>query len=137
MIVPVAAVQPWTYETGRRRFGRCCGTLDQARAVAEPTPTPSPTPTPDAAAHADAATDRPNPIAGHHRVGQHGKPRAWPDAVVTPEAVGAVAEPASKHSVKDAPGRRQAHDGQDKSAKADPRMIAALTAALKDPTGSA
>ena len=83
----------------------------------------------NAVSHADTATDA-EPVAGHRPRRLHGKPRAWPDRRVTPETVGAITA-GVEHSVKEAL-EASGHDGQEKSAKADPRMIAALTAALKD-----
>jgi HEAT repeat protein/beta-lactamase regulating signal transducer with metallopeptidase domain len=121
VIVPVAAVQPWVYETdaadsavvlnetGREQTG--------AKPMPNPTPMPSPTPTP---------TPSPSPSPSPSP-----RPQPAPDvAALTPEFANAVAA-GVEHGVKDALGSI-VNEVQDKNAKADPRMIAALTAALKD-----
>ncbi len=66
VIVPVAAVQPWTYEVddadsavrAERRTGRSVHAESYAHAHADA----------NAVSHADTATDA-EPVAGHHRVG--------------------------------------------------------------------
>ena len=126
VIVPVAAVQPWTYEVDDADSAvvRSAERADQSTPSPTPTPTPTPTPSP-------TPTPRPTPNPSPDITASVAREAArLAGSVVTPETVGAITA-GVEHSVKEAL-EASGHDGQEKSAKADPRMIAALTAALKD-----
>ena len=127
VIVPVAAVQPWSYETNDA-VSDVAQNVDSREQSPTPTPSPTPRPTPT-----PTPTPRPLPNPSPEIAASVAQEAArLAGAVVPPETVGAVVS-GVENSLRDLPGKLQAHDGQDKSAKADPRMIAALTLALKDP----
>jgi HEAT repeat protein/beta-lactamase regulating signal transducer with metallopeptidase domain len=119
VIVPVAAVQPWTYEPGDAdsavvRNGEPAG---QSTPTPTPTPTPSPTPMPS-----PRPTPQPSPDVAASVANEAAR---LAESMVAPIVAGV------EQGVKEAVAG-SGHDSQEKNAKADPRMIAALTAALKD-----
>jgi HEAT repeat protein/beta-lactamase regulating signal transducer with metallopeptidase domain len=126
-VVPLAAVQPWTEVTTHTTSGPAdAGTpvADQSAVPTPPAPSPAPTPLP---APAPAPSEAPSPAIGAGvPVSSWRVPsKAWTENM----AADAVAD--ALDSVLGQEGQPVVAGDREKS-QADPRLVAALTAALKD-----
>ena len=133
-LIPLASLQPWAYTELRQPIER--HPLPQA--VANPVPTPSPQPavpqpTPEPAPRAVVNESR----ASARVVATSSEVQVKLQDVVQGALQGAAqgAIQGIQAAIENAPNRGQSEQGEQRrtGSKADPRTVAALTAALKDP----
>ncbi len=149
-VIPVAAVQPWTDATPKTTVVALASVDPAASAPQTPSPAPAPTPAPTpqppvssaATAAALASTDAADAAASSIAadvVRESTSKGALAGAVhgVLGSVLSTTDMAQAKHDARDHAHQETEKDedddkGEQESAKADPRMVAALTAALRD-----
>ncbi len=126
-VMPLASLQPWAIASERAAVDPAA--VDAGVAVAaQAKPSPTPTPTPVATAPATIAT-----TAAADAASAHSSVHTAVQTHLEPEArTEARAEARAEAEAEAMADRVHDNDDQDKRSTADPRMVAALTAALKD-----